>query len=103
MSLFDIKDPSKLQIPDVQLEDFKKALSLVKPSVSQKDLEEQIRFTKEFGEGEHHADAVFREKIAKEKLKKYQQQQRERQQQNISTTDDEEEEEDSNDRSLIPG
>lgn len=49
MTLFQI-DPTKLRAPDVTVEDFFQALSRIRPSVSQSDLERQVEFTNNFGQ-----------------------------------------------------
>jgi vacuolar protein-sorting-associated protein 4 len=50
MDLNDIKDSTKLKPPSVCLDDIYKALTKIKPTVSQKDLEQQEEFTEEFGQ-----------------------------------------------------
>ena len=50
MILTEIPEPSKLKPPVVCAEDFIKAMSKIKATVSQKDLEKQDEFTKEFGQ-----------------------------------------------------
>ena len=50
MSLVDIPEPEKLKPPVVCVDDFIKATSKIKPTVSQKDLEKQNDFTEEFGQ-----------------------------------------------------
>ena len=49
MTLFQV-EPSKLKAPDVTTEDFYQAISRIKPSVSNADLERQIEFTSTFGQ-----------------------------------------------------
>lgn len=50
MSLVDIPEPDKLKPPVVSYEDFLKAMSKIKPTVSQSDLDRQQEFTDEFGQ-----------------------------------------------------
>jgi len=50
MLLTEIPDPTKLKPPVVCAEDFIRAMSKIKATVSQKDLEKQHEFTKEFGQ-----------------------------------------------------
>jgi len=50
MTLTQIPEPSKLKPPVVCCDDFIKATSKIKPTVSQKDLERQHEFTEEFGQ-----------------------------------------------------
>jgi hypothetical protein len=52
MNLMEIKEPEKLILHDITMENVKKSLETIKPSVGQEDLEEHERFTMEFGEGE---------------------------------------------------
>lgn len=89
MTIFDIKNPSKLKIDDTSLQDFKNALSKVKPSVSLKDIEEHIRFTKQYGEGEQGGRKLehFRENISKSRTEKVVRREV------ITSSDDDEEEE----------
>lgn len=49
-SLADIPNPEKLIPPDVCKDDFIKALTRIRPTVSLKDLEKQEQFTEEFGQ-----------------------------------------------------
>lgn len=49
MSLFQLPDPSKLKAPLVEYEDFLKALTSIKKTVSEQDLVKQEEFTSEFG------------------------------------------------------
>ena len=48
-SLLEIPDSSKVKAPLVCMEDFLKAITKIKPTVNQKDIDEQLKFTKEFG------------------------------------------------------
>ena len=50
MSLQEIPEPSKLKPPIVCQEDFFKAMSKIKATVSLKDLERQEQFTRDFGQ-----------------------------------------------------
>jgi len=50
MSMAEMPDGNKLKVPVVCAEDFIKAMSKIKATVSQKDLERQHDFTKEFGQ-----------------------------------------------------
>ena len=50
MSLHDIPEPELLKPPEVSMDDFMKALSKIKPTVSEGDLVKQEEFTKEFGQ-----------------------------------------------------
>mmetsp|Transcript_23816 Transcript_23816/g.24801 ORF Transcript_23816/g.24801 Transcript_23816/m.24801 type:complete len:457 (-) Transcript_23816:69-1439(-) len=50
MSLTDIPQPEFLVPPEVTKEDFVKALTRIRPTVSKKDLEKQDQFTEEFGQ-----------------------------------------------------
>jgi hypothetical protein len=52
MNLMDLKEPEKLILHDITMENVKKSLETIKPSVGQEDLDEHERFTMEFGEGE---------------------------------------------------
>ena len=48
-SLLEIPDPSKVKPPLVCMEDFKIAIAKIKPTVTQNELEMNMKFTKEFG------------------------------------------------------
>lgn len=50
MTLMDIKDPSLARVPDVSKEHFYEALSKVKTSVGEVDLDRQVKWTEEFGQ-----------------------------------------------------
>jgi vacuolar protein-sorting-associated protein 4 len=50
MNLHDIPEPELLKPPEVCMDDFMKALSKIKPTVSENDLKKQEEFTKEFGQ-----------------------------------------------------
>lgn len=50
MTLYDIPEPELLKPPDVCRDDFVKALSKIKPTVSQQDLKKQEEFTQDFGQ-----------------------------------------------------
>jgi vacuolar protein-sorting-associated protein 4 len=50
MILNNIPDPTKLKPPVICQGDFLRAMSKIKATVSQKDLERQEEFTKEFGQ-----------------------------------------------------
>jgi vacuolar protein-sorting-associated protein 4 len=50
MNLIEIPEPLKLQPPLVTRDDFVKALSKIKPTVSAHDLLRQEEFTKNFGQ-----------------------------------------------------
>ena len=50
MILTEIPEPSKIKPPVVCVEDFIKAMSKIKTTVSQKDLEKHDYFTNEFGQ-----------------------------------------------------
>jgi vacuolar protein-sorting-associated protein 4 len=50
IDFFEIPEPEKLVSPDVCKEDFVKAISRIRPTVSPKDLEKQEKFTEEFGQ-----------------------------------------------------
>ena len=50
MTLTDIPEPNKLKPPLVCVDDFIKATSKIKPTVSAKNLEKQDEFTEEFGQ-----------------------------------------------------
>jgi vacuolar protein-sorting-associated protein 4 len=50
MSLNEIPEPEFLKPPEVCMDDFLKALSKIKPTVSIGDLQKQEEFTKEFGQ-----------------------------------------------------
>jgi vacuolar protein-sorting-associated protein 4 len=43
-------DGSKLKEPEITFEDFKKSLKSTRPSVSQADIEQHIKFTQDFGQ-----------------------------------------------------
>lgn len=49
MTLMDIK-PVLLRCPDVSMDDFMAALARIKPSVNEKDIEDHIKWTHEFGQ-----------------------------------------------------
>lgn len=49
MTLFQV-EPSKLKAPEITTEDFFNAISRIKKSVGEKDLENQIKFTNDFGQ-----------------------------------------------------
>jgi SpoVK/Ycf46/Vps4 family AAA+-type ATPase len=48
MTLMDL-DPKLLKAPDVCMDDFMAALARIKPSVNNKDIEDHIKWTAEFG------------------------------------------------------
>jgi SpoVK/Ycf46/Vps4 family AAA+-type ATPase len=48
MTLMDL-DPKLLKAPDVCMDDFMAALARIKPSVNNKDIEDHIKWTSEFG------------------------------------------------------
>jgi vacuolar protein-sorting-associated protein 4 len=50
MTLNEIPEPENLKPPDVCKDDFMKAMSKIKPTVSQTDLKKQEQFTLEFGQ-----------------------------------------------------
>lgn len=50
MTLHEVPEPELLSPPDVCIEDYYTALGKIKPTVSEKDLEKQEEFTKEFGQ-----------------------------------------------------
>ncbi len=50
MTLNEIPEPELLKPPEVCADDFMKALSKIKPTVSPGDLDKQEQFTKEFGQ-----------------------------------------------------
>lgn len=50
MSLNEIPEPELLKPPDVCKDDFIKAMSKIKPTVSVHDLKKQEEFTVEFGQ-----------------------------------------------------
>lgn len=50
MDFMDIPEPEKLNPPDVTKEDFLKAMTRIRPTVSIKDLEKQEKFTEDFGQ-----------------------------------------------------
>ena len=49
MGLMDV-EPKLLRCPPVGLDDFRQALSRIKPSVNDKDIEEHVKWTEEFGQ-----------------------------------------------------
>jgi vacuolar protein-sorting-associated protein 4 len=49
MSIMDISDPTLLRCPDVCVDDFMSAIARIKPSVNNKDIEDHIKWTSEFG------------------------------------------------------
>lgn len=49
MSLHEIPDPQLLLAPEVSVEDYFTAMGKIKATVSEKDLEKQDEFTREFG------------------------------------------------------
>jgi vacuolar protein-sorting-associated protein 4 len=50
MTLNELPEPENLMPPEVSIDDFIKALSKIKPTVSATDLIKQEQFTKEFGQ-----------------------------------------------------
>jgi len=50
MTMMQIPETKLLKVPPVCCDDFIQALSRIKPTVSQKDLERQHEFTEEFGQ-----------------------------------------------------
>jgi vacuolar protein-sorting-associated protein 4 len=50
MTLNEIPEPEKLSPPDVSIEDYFTAMNKIKPTVTEKDLEKQEDFTREFGQ-----------------------------------------------------
>jgi vacuolar protein-sorting-associated protein 4 len=50
MKMHDMANPEMLLPPDVCYEDYILALKKIKPTVSEKDLEKQEEFTREFGQ-----------------------------------------------------
>jgi vacuolar protein-sorting-associated protein 4 len=50
MTLNDIPEPELLKPPETSKDDFIKAMSKIKPTVSQDDLKKQEQFTIEFGQ-----------------------------------------------------
>lgn len=48
MTIMDM-DPELLVAPDVCMDDFMSALTRIKPSVNQKDIENHMKWTEEFG------------------------------------------------------
>ena len=50
MTLNEVPEPDKLNPPDVDANDYLTALSKIKPTVSEKDLEKQEEFTRDFGQ-----------------------------------------------------
>lgn len=49
MTLMDV-EPSKLVCPPVSMDDFMSALNRIRPSVCDKDIEDHINWTAEFGQ-----------------------------------------------------
>ncbi len=49
MTIMDM-DPKLLRCPDVCMDDFMAALARIKPSVNNKDIEDHIKWTQEFGQ-----------------------------------------------------
>ena len=49
MNMFTM-DPKLLKAPDITIDDFMNAVSKIRPSVAQEDLEKQIEFTSNFGQ-----------------------------------------------------
>jgi vacuolar protein-sorting-associated protein 4 len=50
MTLNEIPDPDSLNPPDVDSNDYLTALNRIKATVSEKDLEKQEEFTRDFGQ-----------------------------------------------------
>jgi vacuolar protein-sorting-associated protein 4 len=50
MTLHEIPEPELLKPPEVCMDDFLKAISKIKATVSEGDLKKQEEFTKEFGQ-----------------------------------------------------
>jgi vacuolar protein-sorting-associated protein 4 len=50
MTLMDINPPSLLRCPDVCMNDFMEALQRIKPSTNEKDINDHIKWTSEFGQ-----------------------------------------------------
>ena len=50
MTLYQMPDPTKLKAPELMTEDFFQAISRIRPSVAQGDLDRQIQFTNDFGQ-----------------------------------------------------
>ena len=50
MTMRELPDPKALLPPKVIFEDFKEALKRARPTVAQKDLEQQEKFTRDFGQ-----------------------------------------------------
>jgi vacuolar protein-sorting-associated protein 4 len=50
MTLHEVPEPDKLNPPDVDFNDYMTSLSKIKPTVSEKDLEKQEEFTRDFGQ-----------------------------------------------------
>ena len=50
MTLNELPEPELLKPCDVSYDDFMKAISKIKPTVSESDLIKQEQFTKEFGQ-----------------------------------------------------
>lgn len=49
MTIMDM-DPKLLRCPDVSMDDFMAAIHRIKPSVNEKDIEDHIKWTAEFGQ-----------------------------------------------------
>jgi hypothetical protein len=49
MTIMDM-DPKLLRCPDVCMDDFMQAITRIKPSVCDKDIEDHIKWTHEFGQ-----------------------------------------------------
>jgi vacuolar protein-sorting-associated protein 4 len=49
MTMHEIPEPELLKPSDVSIDDFIKAISNIKPTVSEEDLKRQDEFTKDFG------------------------------------------------------
>ncbi|KAL9649279.1 hypothetical protein ABK040_004299 [Willaertia magna] len=56
MSLFDIDEPEKLKVENVNERDFYESIRSTKPSVGSGELKEFVKFTKEYGESEEPFD-----------------------------------------------
>lgn len=50
MTLSEVPEPEKVYPPDVSAEDYFVAMSKIKRTVSEKDLEKQDEFTRDFGQ-----------------------------------------------------
>ena len=50
MTLNEVPEPDKLNPPEVDVNDYYTALNRIKPTVSEKDLEKQEEFTRDFGQ-----------------------------------------------------